>query len=93
MVLNYSNTVAIKTLILQRSTKCGLVLNDCEDIFINQVGRVFANGLGDRGSISGRFISKTKKMVLDTSLLNTQYYKVRIKGKVAPSLTPQCSSY
>ena len=39
-------------------------------------------------------------MVLDASLLNTQYYKVRIKGKVeqsregvAPSPTPWCSSY
>ena len=39
-------------------------------------------------------------MVLDTSLLNTQQYKVCIKGKVsnlrkgvAPSPTPQCSSY
>ena len=26
-----------------------------------------------------------KKVVLDTSLLNTQYYKVRIKGKVEQS--------
>ena len=49
--------------------------------FIGQVGRVFANGLGDLGSIPGRVISKTLKMVLDTSLLNTQQYKVRIKGK------------
>ena len=39
-------------------------------------------------------------MVLDASLLNTQHYKVRIKGKVeqsmegvAPSPTPWCSSY
>ena len=46
------------------------------------VGRVFANGPGDRGSIPGRVIPKTLKMVLDTSLLNTQHYKVRIKGKV-----------
>ena len=29
--------------------------------------------------------TKTLKMVLDTSLLNTQYYKVRIKGKVQQS--------
>ena len=43
---------------------------------------------------------KLKKMVLDASLLNTQHYKVRIKGKVelfregvAPSPTPWCSSY
>ena len=62
--------------------------------------RVFANGLGDLGSIPGRVIPKTQKMVLDASLLNTQHYKVRIKGKVeqsregvAPSPTPRCSSY
>ena len=30
----------------------------------------------------GRVIAKTQKMVLDSSLLNTQHYKVRIKGKV-----------
>ena len=30
-------------------------------------------------------IPKTFKMVLDTSLLNTQQYKVRIKGKVEQS--------
>ena len=48
----------------------------------------------------GRVIPKTQKMVLDASLLNTQHYKVRIKGKVeqsregvAPSPTPWCSSY
>ena len=46
------------------------------------MGRVFANGPGDLGSISGRVIQKTLKMVLDTSLLNTQQYKVRIKSKV-----------
>ena len=52
---------------------------------IGQVGRVFANGLGDLGSIQGRVIPKTLKMVLDTSLLNTQQYKVRIKAKVKQS--------
>ena len=46
------------------------------------VSRVFANGPGDLGSISGRVIPKTLKNVLDTSLLNTQQYKVRIEGKV-----------
>ena len=53
--------------------------------FIPNMGvmvRVFANHPGDRGSIPGRVISKTQKMVLDVSLLNTQHYKVRIKGKV-----------
>ena len=59
------------------------------------------------GSIPGRVIPKTQKMVLDTSLLITQHYKVRFKGKleqswewssalpdggVAPSPTPRWSS-
>ena len=44
--------------------------------------RVIANGPGELGSISGRVIPKTQKVVLDASLLNTQHYKVRIKGKV-----------
>ena len=34
------------------------------------------------GSIPGRVILKSQKIVLDASLLNTQYYKVSIKGKV-----------
>ena len=41
-------------------------------IYIGQVSRVFANGPGDQGSIPGRVIPKTLKMVLDTSLLNAQ---------------------
>ena len=53
--------------------------------FIGLVGRVFANGPGDLGSIPSCVISKTLKMVIDTSLLNTQQYKVRIKGKVEQS--------
>ena len=48
---------------------------------IGLLGRVFANGPGDLDSIPGHVIPKTLKMVLDTSLLNTQQYKVRIKGK------------
>ena len=47
--------------------------------------RVFANGPGDMGSIPGRVIPKTQKMVLDASLLNTQHYKVGIKDKVEQS--------
>ena len=47
--------------------------------------RVFANNLGDRGSIPGRAIPKTQKMVLDSALLSTQHFKVRIKGKVVQS--------
>ena len=52
---------------------------------IGLVGRVFANGPEDLGSMPGRVIPKTLKMVLDTSLLNTQQYKVRIKGKMEQS--------
>ena len=59
------------------------------------MGRVFAIGPGDLGSIL-----KNLKIALDTSLLNTHEYKVRIMGKVgnpgkveSPSPTPQCSSY
>ena len=40
--------------------------------------RVFANVSGDLGSIPGRVIPMTLKMVLDTSLLTTQQYKVGI---------------
>ena len=59
---------------------------------------LFANNPGDRGTIPGRVIPKTLKMVLNTSLLNTQQYKVCIKwsypGKgVAPSNTTRCCSY
>ena len=49
------------------------------------MSRVFASGLGDQGSIPGQVIPKTQKMALDAALLNTQYYKVRIKGKVEQS--------
>ena len=52
---------------------------------IGLVDRVFADDPGDQGSIPGRVIPKTLKMVLDTFLLNTQHYKVRIKGKVEQS--------
>ena len=46
------------------------------------MSRVFSNGLEDQGSIPDQVIPKTQKMVLDATLLNTQHYKVRIKGKV-----------
>ena len=77
-----------------------IIYNYCSIPDIGLEVRVFANGLGDLGSIPGRVIPKTQKMVLDASLLNTQHYKVWIKGKVeqsregvAPSPTPWCSSY
>ena len=52
---------------------------------IGQVCWVFANGPGDLGSIQGRVIPKTLKVVFNTSLLSTKQYKVRIKGKVEQS--------
>ena len=54
-------------------------------LFIGLVGRGFANGPADLGSIPGCIIPKTLKMVLDTSLLNIQQYNVRIKEKVEQS--------
>ena len=64
------------------------------------MSRVFASGPEDRSSIPDRVILKTQKMVLDTALLNSQHYKIRIKGKVeqsmngvVPSPTPWCGSY
>ena len=46
------------------------------------MARVFANGPGDRGSIPGRVIPKTQKIVLDDTLIITQNYEIKIKGKV-----------
>ena len=54
--------------------------------------KVFASGPGDLGSITGRVIPKTKKkMVLDATLLKTQHYKVRIKGKVEQCRERSCA--
>ena len=49
------------------------------------MSNMFTNGPGDRGSIPGRVIPKTQKIVFDATMLNTQYYKVRIKDKVEQS--------
>ena len=64
------------------------------------MSRVFANCPGDLGSIPGRVNPKIFKIILDTSLLNTEQYNVRVKGNVEQSRenrnalpTPQCSSY
>ena len=58
---------------------------------IDLMNRMFANGLGDQGSISGRVIPKAQKMVLDAALLSTHHYKVRIKGKVEQSRERSCA--
>ena len=55
------------------------------------MSRVFANGLGDHGSIPGRVIPKTQKMVLDATLFNTQHCKVQIKDKMEQSREWSCA--
>ena len=72
----YFTYILLKYLILMRY---------CINRVIGLMSRVFASSLGDQGSIPGQIIPKTLKMVLDATLLNTQHYEVRIKGKVEQS--------
>ena len=63
--------------------------------FINICFRVswdFASSPEDQGSVPGRVIPKTQKMVLDAALFNSQPYKVRIKSKVEQS-KDWCGNY
>ena len=71
-----------------------------EPIYPSRVGRGSANGPEDLGSIPGRVIPKTVKMVLDTALLHTQQYEHNSRIKlsnpekgVTPSPTPRCNCY
>ena len=52
--------------------------NELKSSAISLMTGVFANGPGHRGSILGRVLPKTQKMVIDAALLSTQHYKVRI---------------
>ena len=52
---------------------------------IGLMSREFANGPGDRSSIPGQVMPKTKRMVLDAALLSSQHYKVKIKSEVEQS--------
>ena len=63
---------------------CILLMGKDEGKYISRLALwlVFVNGLGDLGSIPGRVIPKTQKVILDPSLFHTQHYKGRIKGKV-----------
>ena len=66
------------------------------------MGRMFANGPGDRGSLPSQVIPKIQKMVLDTYKLNTLHYMVSgwwyTKGnaevkryhKFSPNPPPKC---
>ena len=66
----------------RKNTKKRQEIHQFMNIYFGMMIRVFANGPEDLGSILGRVIPKTQKMVLDAPLLNTQHYKVQIKGKV-----------
>ncbi len=74
MYKQYLTLNKLKLLILLKLTDIGIMV------------RGFANSPGDLGSIPSQVIPKTLKMVLDASLLNTQYYKVLIKGKREKSM-------
>ena len=74
---------------------------------ICQISSVFANGLGDRGSIPGRVIPKSQKkkkkkkkwyLMQPFSTLSNIRYVSRVKrsnpeNRVVPSPTPRCGSY
>ena len=49
-----------------------VLVNTLSTRLIDLVDRAFANNLGNLGLIPGHIIPKTLKMLLDTSLLNTQ---------------------
>ena len=77
-----------------------IIYNHYANGLVDRVGSVFTNGSRDHGSILSQVIPKTQKILFNASLLNTQHYKVWIKGKwsnpgkgVAPSPTPECSSF
>ena len=80
---NYSRLFNAKSIFIH--INCSLSNSLVYYQLISLVVRVFTNGPGDLGSIPSRVIPKTLKMVLDTSLLNTQQYKVHIKDKVEQS--------
>ena len=70
MVHNSDRAIHLKCSNLENITICSPYLE--YNRVIGLISRVFANGLGDQGSIPGRVIpTKTQKMVLDPALLNT----------------------
>ena len=55
------------------------------------LSRVFASGPVGPASVPSQVIPKTQKMVFDAALLNTQHYKVKIKGKMEQSREWSCA--
>ena len=77
---------------ISKQSVCGWLYISNMNIFHNRtiglMSSVFTNGLGDQGSIPGRVIPKTQKIVLDAALLSTQHNKVRINWRC-----PWCNDY
>ena len=63
----------------------------CLYIYFGIMVRVFANGPRAWSSILGQVLPNTQNIVLDASLLNSQHYKVCIKGIVEQSGKMSCS--
>ena len=75
-------------------------MNKFQSFAIGLMSKVFANGPGDRGSITSWVIPKTQKRYLSPPCLTLSIIKYgsRVKWSsqengVAPSSTPRCSSY
>ena len=64
-------------------TVCFLTIRPHQPIAL--AGSVFTDDPEDWGSILGRVIPKTQKMVPDATWLNTLHYKLQIKDKVEQS--------
>ena len=79
----HHSIITIKSLwIVMRFNLEGNISNQ-DYLYLNRaiglMSRVFANGLGDRGSIPGWVIPKTQNMVFDASLLSIIRYGSRVK--------------
>ena len=85
IIIIYIFNLPLQSFIIFYSSIIIIIIIGLHIVTIGVMVRVFSNGPGDRGSILGRLIPKTQKMVLNASLLSTQNYKVRIKGKVEQS--------
>ena len=57
----------------------------CYNGNIGTIGQLEECSPVDRGSVPSRVLPKTQKMVLDAIWLNTQHYKIRIKGYMEQS--------
>ena len=65
----------------------------CSAAYWNDSHKVSTYNPGDWGSIQAWVIPKTFKIILDSPSLNTQLYKVRIKGKWSNRVTSIAPSH